>query len=412
MHELLGLDTTVLRVVDDRYQDEDREDQQLVYALENHTNTWALPPTAAWISAAALPDLALAVPAHRAVIAGWLTELASGLQTPLRVPWAYPGWYAQAVAWISEQLHLCHYHLRAPIEQWHIRVWSCVLRVPTTSGDLYFKAASQAFSYEPLLTASLAALWPAHCPAVLAVEVERAWMLLCDAGVPLRKHPLARDLATWERLLALFAHMQLDSLAHQERLLAAGCPDRRTTRIPALFSQLMLDRAAFYIGQPGGLNVQEYERLSAMSGEVAQLCTALASYGIPDALHHDDFHSANMAVQNERLLFFDWAESAVAHPFYTMIIVLRVAKYLLKYTEIECERLRVAYLAPWQALTASADLTRAFGLAQRLGLLCRALTWHQTLSHLETGEQWAFSTTVARNLRAFLYYPRDIWQEE
>lgn len=57
-------------------------------------------------------------------------------------------------------------------------------------------------------------------------------------------------------------------------------------------------------------------------------------------------------------------------------------------------------------------LQQAFDLAQRLGLLCCALTWRQTFSQLEEAERWAYADSMPWNLRSFLYYPRDLLLEE
>lgn len=408
MSEQLGLDVILLRAIYDRYHDEERAEQHIVYELENHAPEWMPPADGAWISGAELRSLPLAVPEHREVLEKWLAEASSEQTTSERVPWTCRGWYVEAKAWIQEQLQLRGYQLRAPIEQVHVRLWSCVLRAPTTNGDLYFKAASPAFAYEPELTAGLAKLWPEHQPVVLAVDSKRHWMLMEDAGTTLRRSERARDLNAWADLLTLFAQIQIDAIAHQQELLSLGCPDRRLAKLPALFDELLETPSALLIGQKEGLSEDEYTRLRAMGQEVRMLCAELASYGIPETLHHDDFHDGNIMLKDGRYLFFDWAECALAHPFYTMIIVLRLAKHVLKYDEIARARLREAYLAPWTRYAPMERLRQAFDLAQRLGLLCRALTWHQTVSSLEEADRWAYASSVPWGLRGFLYYPRDL----
>ena len=413
MRELLpDLDVTYLRVAYDRYQDEEREEQHIVYAMENHSPAWNPVSGGAWLSRGELREVPLAMPEHRAVLEEWFAELASGHVPEKRVPWACPGWYAGALAWIDEQLRAHAYQLSGSVEQVQMRVWSCVLRVPTTTGDLYFKAAPSSFAYEPALTTGLAQLWPAHLPTVLAVDPKRHWMLMEDAGSTLQCSEQSRDVATWEHMLDLFARMQIDSAAHQDQLLALGCPDRRLDRLPALFEELLCEPSLLLLGQEDGLSKDEYAYLRALVPEVRRLCAELANYNIPEALHHDDFHDGNIMLKNGRYIFFDWAECALAHPFYTMIIVLRWSKHVLEFDEAARLRLRDAYLAPWTCYASLERLQRAFDLTQHLGLLCRALTWRQTLSQLEEAEQWAYADSISWNLRSFLYYPRDLLLEE
>jgi hypothetical protein len=412
MRDQLGLEVILLRVAYDHYHDEEREEQHIVYEFENLTPGWTLPECGAWIEFEELPGLELAFPEHRAVLTNWFVEQAKGQIPAQRIPWARAGWYTQATAWIVQQLDTLSYQLRAPIEQLHVRVWSCVLRVPTTSGDLYFKAGASVFAFEPVLTAGLAELWPEYLPTVLAVDAGRAWMLLADAGPTLRRSEQRKELTTWERMLDLFAHLQIATVAQQEKLLTLGCPDRRLETLPALFSELISQRSAMLIGEKEGLREAEYQSLLAMEGEVRAICVELASYGIPEALHHDDFHDGNILLKAGKFIFFDWAECALTHPFFTMIIVLRYTKHVFGYDESQLACLRDAYLAPWQDYASKERLLRAFELAQRLGLLCRALTWHQTVQHLEEADQWAYASSIPWNLRSFLSYPRDLLLKE
>ena len=94
MQAQLGLTTTVLSCVYDRYKDDEREDQHYVYALENYSPD-VLPPTSGrWIDRAELANLPLAVPEHRAVLEAWFTEIEEGEYHEQRLPWMRPGWFA------------------------------------------------------------------------------------------------------------------------------------------------------------------------------------------------------------------------------------------------------------------------------------------------------------------------------
>jgi hypothetical protein len=49
----------------------------------------------------------------------------------------------------------------------------------------------------------------------------------------------------------------------------------------------------------------------------------------------------------------------------------------------EVVALRDIYLEPWQRFAPRAVLLEASELAQRLGMVCRALTWHRVVTSLE-----------------------------
>ena len=331
-----------------------------------------------------MEHLLLAVPAHRAALAAWLAERAGQPVPPERPPWARPGWFAQAEAWIAGELRRLDVPLAGALVQERVSPTSCVLRVPGVAHTLYFKASAPVFGYEPALTAALGELWPDAVPRVLAMDAEQGWMLLEDAGPSLREVTRQdRDLGRWEAMLRQFARLQMESTAHLERLQGLGCPDRRLGRLPILFDELLREPARLLIGQAGGLSEAEYAGLQALQPELEALCERLAAYNIPATLHHDDFSAGNIGVRGDRYLFYDWAESCLAHPFFSLIIVLRVAHYILRFDAAELDRLRDTYLGMWAGYAPVDDLHEAWSMALRLGKLCRALTWHTVAQSVE-----------------------------
>ena len=109
------------------------------------------------------------------------------------------------------------------------------------------------------------------------------------------------------------------------------------------------DRAALLIDQPDGLTSAEYARLRALLPQYAAMCGRLADYGIPETLHHEDFHDANIFVNEGRYTFADWGESGVAHPFFTLLVTMRSIAYRLDVASEgpEMLALRDVYLASW-----------------------------------------------------------------
>jgi hypothetical protein len=73
------------------------------------------------------------------------------------------------------------------IETTHERPWATVLRVPLADGVAWFKACAPVQAFEPRLTAELFARWPDRVTEVLGHDEERGWLLLADAGTPIRE---------------------------------------------------------------------------------------------------------------------------------------------------------------------------------------------------------------------------------
>jgi hypothetical protein len=69
-------------------------------------------------------------------------------------PWMQKGWLEQASTWVHDELERQGIYVTGLIEQLHVP-WPNVLRVPSTTGDIYFKASKPTLAHEPALTDAL-----------------------------------------------------------------------------------------------------------------------------------------------------------------------------------------------------------------------------------------------------------------
>ncbi len=199
------------------------------------------------------------------------------------------------------------------------------MTVPTNDGILYFKASASIFAQETALTDYLARFQPEIFPRLLAVELKRHWMLMQDAGTPLRQFVRAeKSIARWKDVLPLYVDLQKAMAERTTHLLALGVMDRRLAKLPELFEKLITDEFAMLLDQEESLTSEEYARLKDYGSEFARMCEKLTSFGIPESIHHDDFHDGNIFVQDDgKIILTDWGESAVTHPFFTLVVIMR-----------------------------------------------------------------------------------------
>ncbi len=321
----------------------------------------------------------------------------------MALPWTHPNWTEESTAWIENHLTQLRYQLTGPIAQHYTSQTSHVLHVPTDQGSLYFKASAPLFSHETAITDTLARLWPGFVPQVITADTTRSWLLMSDANPTLRDLTKAdHDMDRWAEMLRRYTLLQHEATSRIDQLVAAGVPDRRLARLPDLLGQLLVDRPALMIGETDGLPEADYERLLGIRPELESQCQDLAAYGIPETLHHDDFHAGHAGLPHGEFIFFDWAECCVAHPFYSLMMSLRSAKYTYTATEQELLRLRDVYLGGWTTYGPMERLLEAFGLATRLGALCRTLTWYHVASHAE--DPTPFRDAVPYWLGVFLHH--------
>jgi hypothetical protein len=324
------------------------------------------------------PDLALA--------ARVAAELADGrLPTGLQ-PWAAPGWHAQAEDWLAAEMDRLGRPLTGPVEQ--VRVWelSCVLRAPTGAGDVWFKTsiASPLFVNEGVVMRTLAGLFPDHVPAPLAVDAERGWMVL----------PGFRARLDWDASMEMveevgrtFAGMQVEAAGHVDRLLAAGCHDRRLDRLAARAEAWLPEVAADgrlpAMDAATWLSEEEATALAAAVPRVRACCEELAALAVPASVVHGDLHLANVAEGPRGPLIFDWTDACVAHPFLDLATIRRgTGEVDVAEAELRA-RLRAAYLPAWSSFEAPERLDRAVVLAAPLGALHQAISYRSLVASLQ-----------------------------
>lgn len=280
--------------------------------------------------------------------------------------WQDPDWLAGAHAWIESRLDRLGRRRTAAIEQPHVYPWSTVLRVPTDSGDVWFKANADALRHEAGLLELLSGRRPDCVPAPLATDPVRGWILMDDAGEQLRRLlPVERDLDRWKDVLGLCAGVQLETADLVDGMLALGVPDLRLATLPGKYARFVDE-------------IDAEPRFRQATGYVTELCDALAAYGIPETIQHDDLHDGQVFVRDGRLLLMDWGDACISHPFFTLSVTLEgVIAWGLDDVEgsVDTAPFRDAYLAPF-AERYDGDLVAATELALRLGWACRAVNGH------------------------------------
>jgi hypothetical protein len=280
--------------------------------------------------------------------------------------WATPGWRAAAQAWAAERLEALGRMPCGPLEEVSLRPWSVVLRGVTDGEAVYFKANIPVLAHEPELIRVLCQIDSARVLPVLGDDAERGWMLCPDGGPTVRSMVRTpAELGLWEQALAAYAELQIASTDRVGDLLEAGAFDYRLDSLVELYPRLATERP----------------EVAGHLPRYRELCARLAEIGLPDTIHHDDFHDANVFADGAGFRFFDWHEGSVAPPFFSLLIALRTveARFCLDSGAPELERLRMAYLEPWQGYGSARDLRETLDLALRVGRLTRAASWRRIL---------------------------------
>lgn len=292
--------------------------------------------------------------------------------------WTDPEWLAGAHAWVDEQTDALGLVRTGDAEQPHVRVWSTVLKVPTTGGPVWFKANHGPLQHEAALVTLLAERVPDRVEPLLAADLDRGWMLMRDAGTRMRE--LVGVEASLER-----CHPVLDSVARisvaleddVDTLLSIGVPDLRLATLPASYAALMDE-------------IDAAPRFRAATDRVAELSEQLAVYGIRDSLQHDDLHDGQVFVRDGRHWVVDWGDACVSHPFFVLAVALegQIAWGLDDVeSSVDTGPFRDTFLVPYEAAypdLSHADLVEAARLATRLGWAARSINGHISVDEQST----------------------------
>ena len=232
----------------------------------------------------------------------------------------------------------------------------------TRKGDLYLKECRPVQAYEVPLTVSLASRWPDRVPEV--VDHGDDWLLLRDAGTPIAAFGDVLD--AWVAALPLYAELQQGETAHADTHLARAVPDLRPHTLPQRY-------AAWVDREP---------RLAPFAARFAELCASLTR---PPTVQHDDLHESNVYARDGRLVFLDWGDTCIAHPFASMLITFRYVAHFHDASWLPT--LRSAYLEPW-----ATGLDEELDAALEVAAFARLLQW----------DRIGDTEPLERNLRMFL----------
>jgi hypothetical protein len=237
------------------------------------------------------------------------------------------------------------------------RPWSMVLRVKFECATTYFKACSLGGRFEASLLVLLARSWPEQIPSLLETDDVRSWMLMADGGGSLRETDPDLQIRVLQRMLPLYAEMQLSSRNSVDELICLGLPDRRLRLLPELLDHLVAGDALKF-----GRSLQEANQLINLVRQslpfLTRVCTILASSVYSLALDHGDLHIGNVLIDEDRLRLCDWGDACLTHPFCSVGVTIESTLQSFPHANREKlkEQLLAAYLEPWKALASPATL--------------------------------------------------------
>jgi aminoglycoside phosphotransferase (APT) family kinase protein len=120
---------------------------------------------------------------------------------------------------------------------------------------------------------------------------------------------------------------------------------------------------------------------------------------VPQTLVHGDLHTGNVALIEGKMLFFDWTDACIAHPFFDVMLTINWEED----AEIQV-RLRDQYLSLWTAYEPMARLLELWSLAHPLFALHHAISYQHIVAGLEATAKHELIAWPSYWLRKVLNY--------
>ena len=289
------------------------------------------------------------------------------------VPWEWPGeWEYEVREWVYghvESRYAADQVTLTPIRSWSI---SNVVRVDVETGSgserLYFKASPAFFSQEAALTGAVAERFPEVSPKLVAVDLDRRWMLMEDLGD--LTLGAADSVELWSDAMRALARVQIGFVADSSLLDGLGLERRSSSVIPVTLREWSRDPDALGLSYEVERTEKALKSLYPYLELVDELCHLVDSVGLPQTLSHGDLDAGNMFVRNGVPVIMDWSDSSISNPLFDPALIPQVSRSPV---------LADTYLEEWKGIVPTDRLERAFEASKPIAALERAFHYHRNI---------------------------------
>ena len=305
------------------------------------------------------------------------SERPDGGASLLEPPWARPGWFARASAWMEARLLEAGSAIGEPPRLVYQGPLGSVLCAQSGGYAAFLKCAPRAFPHEASLTHALWRRSPTAVPAVIAIDADENWLLMHDYGGQLVD---AGPESAWPQALVAVAALQRSSIPWAGDIAAAGGQVRPLDRLASEVPQ-MLARDDF----GSRLDQETRDAWIATTPRLVEACAALNDLGLPDTLVHGDLHPGNVVVTPMGHVVVDWSDAAVGNPFCDL------ATFVIRTKDLDLRRRLVdTYVNAWGGFADSADRDDLAGLAMTVGSVYQVATYLALLPAMDAPDRALF----------------------
>lgn len=362
-----------------------------VYVTDNIKNEYELPSSRGrWISHNELTQLRFTEEHIETILKRYFTEIETGVIPAERVPWAKRGWQNHAFDWVHAQLDKLNFGLVGDIEV--VRIWciTALYRIPTNNGDLYFKAVPPTFSREIGVTHWLNTQLPSHIPEVIAFDKEQHFLLMRDFNANiLRETENDVALSVWETVLTDFANIQKMTIGQEQTLLDLGALDYRLHQLMPKFKTFLAD--SDFVGVKHNMPEDHITAIHDALPIIQSHVESLLAMNLPTTLLHNDFHTGNIAIKDDKTIVFDWTDAGIGLPIFDYSTLAYALNNVFKEQPETIQHLRNVYFRALSDDNTSTQWEVAYESSRIISLVMQCVNYHHLLQTAEPNERWVLN---------------------
>lgn len=299
------------------------------------------------------------------------------------------------------------------VSQFYVSSISCLLKIETNKGFFFCKRVlPEIFKNEPDITKELSNLLPHYLPEIIYNNNDKGFIITKDFGKNILSE--SKNFNDWLSVIKTFAQLQIEASKYKDFLLEKEMFDRTTQNMPEILEKYLNDDNKIYLNQEDNLTSKERDKLLNNIDNIKRMYEELGSYNIPSTVEHGDLHSGNIAIDKGRIIFYDWSDCAISHPFFSLRSFLwiffdkegHLKDKVEEFPDIDqpYEKLLNAYLEKWTAFNSLENLRKAYELSRILANLSFALQYILLTDSMEEHTKFQYKGSIAKGFRRFLQY--------
>ncbi len=275
-----------------------------------------------------------------------------------------------------------------------------LIKLSYEDGDrVWFKAVGEPNTHEYALTLELSRHFPTYLPKLLGSFPQwQGWVAEDVAGQPLSD---LDEVRAWESALEALATLQKSAIERVADLRRAGAKEWGCDRLASLagpffedVQRAMLAQVSTKVRPLGG------DELRSLKERIEVALIALMGSGMPNTLLHGDIGHGNIIIAPNRIVFLDWAEAYIGHPFMSAEHLLANCELSQPAVSQKVTSLRQTYASYWEDVISPEELAKTTRLAPAVAAFGYAVTtWANAIHGPSPNDIWPTIRSMVRRIK-------------